>query len=143
MDDLALNQLRSDRRERSNDQRAGTEDEARSALEQRLKAYAGKPVGVIVRRDDELVELLARNPFPDEPGSRTVALFTDEPLSAAALAAATGVADERMSLGPRAIYIAYGSGMANSRLRVPAAGAGTARNMNTVAKLAEMVGALI
>ncbi len=47
--------------------------------------------------------------------------------------------DERIALGEREIYVAYGeSGMGQSRLRIPAAEAGTARNMNTVAKLAEL-----
>ena len=47
--------------------------------------------------------------------------------------------DERIALGEREVYVAYGeSGMGRSRLRIPAAEAGTARNMNTVAKLAEL-----
>jgi uncharacterized protein (DUF1697 family) len=40
-----------------------------------------------------------------------------------------------MALGEREIFVHYAS---RSRLRIPAAKAGTARNMNTVAKLAEM-----
>ena len=43
-----------------------------------------------------------------------------------------------IALGLREIYVHYGDGMADSTLRIPAAKAGTARNMNTVAKLAEM-----
>jgi uncharacterized protein (DUF1697 family) len=34
--------------------------------------------------------------------------------------------------------VLYGSGIGASKLRIPAATAGTARNMNTVAKLAAM-----
>jgi uncharacterized protein (DUF1697 family) len=45
---------------------------------------------------------------------------------------------EEVRLGKREIYVHYGSGMARSKLRIPAAAAGTARNMNTVAKLAEL-----
>jgi uncharacterized protein (DUF1697 family) len=40
------------------------------------------------------------------------------------------------------IYISYGEGIADSRLVIPATKAGTTRNMNTVAKLAEMARAL-
>jgi uncharacterized protein (DUF1697 family) len=47
-----------------------------------------------------------------------------------------------MRLGKREIYVFYGDGMADSRLVIPAGKAGTARNMNTVAKLAEMAAAL-
>jgi uncharacterized protein (DUF1697 family) len=43
-----------------------------------------------------------------------------------------------MALGAREIYVHYPSGMGRSKLRIPAAAKGTARNMNTVTKLAEM-----
>jgi uncharacterized protein (DUF1697 family) len=43
-----------------------------------------------------------------------------------------------MQLGAREIYVRYPSGMGRSKLRIPAAKSGTARNMNTVAKLAAM-----
>ncbi len=103
-----------------------------------LEAYAGKRVGVLVRSAAEMAEVHAANPFADAPGNRTAALFVDEPLPKDALDQARYVAGEEMRLGPRAIYIFYGEGMAASRLAIPAAKAGTARNMNTVAKLAEM-----
>jgi uncharacterized protein (DUF1697 family) len=41
---------------------------------------------------------------------------------------------------PREIYVDYcGRLLGRSKLKIPAAQAGTARNMNTVAKLAEMM----
>jgi uncharacterized protein (DUF1697 family) len=47
--------------------------------------------------------------------------------------------DERVAAGVREVYVAYGEkGIGRSRLRIPAAEAGTARNMNTVQKLAEL-----
>jgi uncharacterized protein (DUF1697 family) len=47
--------------------------------------------------------------------------------------------DERVAIGPREVFVAYGErGIGRSRLRIPAAETGTARNMNTVAKLAEL-----
>ena len=49
---------------------------------------------------------------------------------------------EEVRLGKREIYVSYGAGMGRSKLVIPAAKAGTARNMNTIAKLAEMAGAL-
>jgi uncharacterized protein (DUF1697 family) len=114
------------------------EAEIKSALDGRLQAYAGKPVGVLVRSAAEMGAVLARNPFPGEPSNRTVVLFVDDPLPADALDHATGVRGEQLRLGEREIYIFYGNGMADSRLRIPAAKGGTARNMNTVAKLVEM-----
>ena len=81
---------------------------------------------------------LKANPFGNEPGNRVAAIFLDEPPPADALDAAKGVADEQMALGAREIYVHYPSGMGHSKLRIPAAASGTARNMNTVARLAEL-----
>jgi len=41
-----------------------------------------------------------------------------------------------MRLGIREIFVHYPGGMGRSKLKIPAARTGTARNMNTVAKLA-------
>lgn len=118
------------------------EGAVRTAIEKPLEAYAGKPVGVLIRTAAEMADTLKRNPFADKPGNRTVALFVDGPLPSDALDAARNVNGEEMRLGKREIYIFYGDGMADSRLAIPAGKAGTARNMNTVAKLAEMAEAL-
>jgi uncharacterized protein (DUF1697 family) len=120
-----------------------SEAQVKSTLEAALAAYAGKPVGVLVRTAAEMAAVVAANPFPAMPGNRTVAIFLDAPPPLNALEAAVGVNGEQMSLGLREIYVHYGEGMADSRLRIPAAKNGTARNMNTVAKLAEMAAALL
>jgi uncharacterized protein (DUF1697 family) len=112
------------------------------ALAAALADYAGKPVGVLVRTAAEMAAVLARNPFAQAPPNRVVAIFLDTPPPADCLAAATQVKEETMALGTREIYVHYGDGMADSRLRIPAAAAGTARNINTVAKLAQMAAAL-
>jgi uncharacterized protein (DUF1697 family) len=108
----------------------------KAALAARLLAYAGKPVGVALRTAAEIAAVLAQNPFPDRAGSRTVAIFLDAAPPPDALAHAKGVAGEEMRLGGREIYVHYGDGMATSKLRIPAARDGTARNINTIAKLA-------
>jgi hypothetical protein len=76
--------------------------------------------------------------FQANPANRTVALFVDDPLPADALDHATGFRREQLRLGKREIYIFHSEGMADSRLRIPAGNMGSARNMNTVAKLVEM-----
>ena len=63
------------------------------------------------------------------------------PPSADALADVRHRNGEEVALGRREIYVHYGDGMADSRLVIPAAKAGTARNLNTVAKLVAMAGA--
>jgi uncharacterized protein (DUF1697 family) len=108
------------------------------ALEKRLQAYAGKPVGVVVRSAAEMAEVLADNPFPKAAPNRTMAVFLDRAPPADTLAGIRGRRDEEIKLGRREIYIHYGAGMGKSKLVVPAAKTGTARNMNTVAKLARM-----
>jgi uncharacterized protein (DUF1697 family) len=118
------------------------EADIKQKLEAALKAYAGKSVGVLVRSVVEMAQVLKDNPFPDAAPNRTVAIFLDAPPPRDALNKITGQGNEEIRLGRREIYVHYGDGMAHSRLRIPAASTGTARNMNTVAKLAEMAGAL-
>jgi uncharacterized protein (DUF1697 family) len=119
-----------------------SEAEIRAALEDRLHAYAGKSVGVVVRTATEVADVLARNPFADAPGNRVMALFVDGPLPADPLDGVTGAKDEEIRLGKRELFVFYPSGMAATRLRIPSEKNGTARNMNTVAKLAEMAATL-
>jgi uncharacterized protein (DUF1697 family) len=114
----------------------------KAALEKRLEAYAGKPVGVLVRSAGEMAQVLADNPFPKAAPNRVMAVFLDRAPPADALAGIRGQRDEQIVLGKREIYIHYGDGMAKSKLVVPAAKAGTARNINTVATLARMAAEL-
>lgn len=114
-----------------------SEAQAKARLEQALERYAGKPVGVVVRTGEELAAVLAANPFASAPGNRTVAIFLDQPPPADALEAISGQAGEEIALGRREIYVHYGAGMARSKLRIPAAKTGTARNMNTIGTLAQ------
>jgi uncharacterized protein (DUF1697 family) len=114
----------------------------KAELEARLLAYAGKPVGVIVRTAAEMERILQANPFPKAAPNRIVAIFLDQPPPWDALVHAVGLKDEKMQLGQREIYVHYGDGMGASKLRIPAARTGTARNMNTIAKLAEMAARL-
>jgi uncharacterized protein (DUF1697 family) len=115
-----------------------SESAIKSALESALGKYAGKPVGVLVRTAAELKKVLADNPFPDKAPNRTVAVFLDGRPPRDTLSSVRGAVDEEIRLGRREIYVHYGDGMARSKLRIPAAIAGTARNMNTVAKLVEL-----
>jgi uncharacterized protein (DUF1697 family) len=110
----------------------------KAALEKRLQAYAGKPVGVVIRTAEEMAAVIAANPFPKAPRNWTVAIFLDEAPPTDVLRDIRGQHDEEVQLGKREIYVAYGAGMGRSKLKIPAAAKGTARNINTVAKLAEL-----
>ncbi len=117
---------------------AGSAAKAKSALEAALERYAGKPVGVAIRTAAEMAQVLADNPFPDAAPNRALAIFLDSAPPADTLAHVRHRGDEDIALGKREIYVHYGEGMAASKLVIPAAKAGTARNLNTVAKLAGM-----
>lgn len=119
---------------------SATESKVKALLEARLAKYAGKPVGVVVRTARELAAVLKANPFPKAAPNRTVAIFLDEAAPADALKQATGRAKEEMQLGAREIYVHYGDGMADSKLKIPAAKTGTARNINTIAALVKLAG---
>ncbi|MGB6113356.1 MAG: DUF1697 domain-containing protein [Acidobacteriaceae bacterium] len=119
-----------------------TEAQVKAALQAALSAYAGKPVGVMVRTAAEMAAVLAHNPFSKMPGTRTVAYFLDGKPSADALQAVTNQTTEQLRLGVREIYGYYPDGQGDSKLKIPAAKNGTARNMNTIAKLAEMADGL-
>jgi len=110
----------------------------KTALEKRLETYTGKVVGVLVRSAQEMAEVAANNPFPKAAPNRTMALFLDRAPPADTLSTVRGRKDEEIALGRREIYVHYGDGMAKSKLVIPAAKLGTARNMNTVAVLAKM-----
>jgi uncharacterized protein (DUF1697 family) len=120
-------------------ERDGSEAETKAALEAELAAYAGRPVGVIVRTADGMSEVAAAlNPFPDRAANRTVAIFLDHAPTPDTLSQINGQANEDLRLGAREIYVHYPDGIGRSRPRIPAARTGTARNMATVAKLATM-----
>jgi uncharacterized protein (DUF1697 family) len=110
----------------------------KAELETRLLAYFGKPVGVVVRTASEMAAILKSNPFSDAEPNLTYAIFLDDRPPKDALEHAVGKNDEEMCLGQREILVYYPNGMGRSKLRIPAAKMGTARNMNTVAKLAAL-----
>ena len=107
-------------------------------LEERLKAHMKAEVPVLVSTGSEMEAVGEANPFPDASGSKVAAIFLEEAPPKDALEKVSGIADEELALGAREIYVHYPSGMGRSKLRLPAAAGGTARNMNTVAKLAAM-----
>ncbi|UWF77089.1 MULTISPECIES: DUF1697 domain-containing protein [Microbacterium] len=107
----------------------------------------GVDTPVIPRRHDELVAALARNPFADAAAEKLVhVMFLEDEPPGDAVAALTPrlVPGERIALHGRDLWIDYAAGGVHStRLTRPvldrALGvAGTARNVLTVRKLAEL-----
>lgn len=118
------------------------EADVKAELEARLKSAYGRAIGVVVRSPAEMRAVVSANPWPERSQTYTVAIFLDAPPPADALDRAQNVGvNEEMRLGSREIFVFYGDGQGRSKLSIPAAAAGTARNFNTVARLADMADA--
>jgi uncharacterized protein (DUF1697 family) len=115
-----------------------TESAVKRALESALKRCAGKPIQVLVRTAKEMAAVHAQNPFSGQAESKTVAIFLDQSPTKDDLAAASGRKNEELRPGNREIYVYYPDGIGRSKLKIPAASNGTARNINTIAKLADL-----
>ena len=107
-------------------------------LEKRLHAYAGRAIAAFVRTAAQIRTILKENPFPDKEPKLTYSFFLNEKPHSSALDHVRGRDGEEMRLGQREIYVHYPKGMGQSKLRIPTATLGTARNLNTVAKLVEI-----
>lgn len=117
---------------------AWTAPRVKAALEGGLAAKMQKPVDVLVRSAAEMAAVLKRNPFPSAAGNKVYVLFLDEPPDKAAFAAIKIPGREEMKLAGRGVYVHYPDGMGRSKLKLASLGVATARNINTVARLAEM-----
>jgi uncharacterized protein (DUF1697 family) len=109
-------------------------------------------VEIMLRRAAELDRILRRNPFPEEgrrDPSHLLVMFLAAPPKAdakAALASAE-VAPERLEIIGSEVFLYYPNGIGRSKLTGTLIEkrlgiAGTARNLNTLAKLLEMAQAL-
>jgi uncharacterized protein (DUF1697 family) len=116
------------------------EEKLRLMLEKELQKHMGKQVRVMLRTAEEMEKVVKANPFADQPANKVQAFFMNEAPARDLLETVRNRADdERVAAGAREVYVAYGEkGIGKSRIRIPAAEAGTARNMNTVARLAEL-----
>jgi uncharacterized protein (DUF1697 family) len=119
-------------------QSASSAKKVKSELGRRLLSYAGKPVEVAIRTAAEMATAVESNSFPKAAPNHTVAILLDEAPPPDSLAQAVGVRGEKMYLGVREIYVHYGAGMEASKLRIPAAHEGMARNINMITRLAEI-----
>ena len=103
-----------------------------------LHEYAGKPIGVVIRTGAELEAVIAANPHPECAPNLVHVAFLDRAPASDLLAGVSGRIAEEITAGAREVYIHYPQGQGASKMKLPALAAGTARNMNTVIKLAEL-----
>ena len=119
-------------------------------IEAVLAARFGLTTEVYVRSAKQWAEVVAGCPFPDaarDQPSRLIALICREPFDESRLADAQAAVPgaERITGAGRTLYIHYGEGMADTKVTAPwlwsrLGARGTARNWNTVLKLAGMAG---
>jgi uncharacterized protein (DUF1697 family) len=117
-------------------------EKVKSLLEAALEGHAGKRIPAMIRTAAEMAAVSKANPFPEDPKNTTVAIFLDDAPAGETLETLKHQDGEKVALGTREIYVAYGPTIARSKLAIPAAKDGTARNVNTIAKLAEMAAAI-
>jgi len=115
-----------------------SEAQVKAGLETHVAKFAGRDIPVLIRTAQEMAAVVKANPFTDTDPARTVAIFLDKAPPKDTVATAKGRTQEEVRLGKREIYVHYGAGQGNTKLRLAASEFGTARNMNTVAKLAAM-----
>ena len=84
----------------------------------------------------DLSRIIKANPFSKVAPGRAVVIFLDEPLKI--LGTVANQKNERIEPGEREIYVYYPDGIGQSKLKIANAKMGTARNMNTVSKLAQL-----
>ncbi|HEV2081270.1 MAG TPA: DUF1697 domain-containing protein [Brevundimonas sp.] len=129
-------------------------DHAPATLEREVEAAMEKTFGLkiaaMVRSTDQWAKLIAACPFPDEAAahpSKTLLMVMKDGVKDGGLDAlrAFAVGDERAEATPGALWFFHPDGIGQSKMAEKASqirltGMGTARNWNTVMKLAEMVG---
>jgi len=82
--------------------------------------------------------VIGGNPFPQAEANRLmIILLAADPLRRM-IEEAKNQRDEEIALGDACLYVHYPSGMGPSKLKIPGAEQGTARNMNTIRKMLDM-----
>ena len=116
------------------------DDEAgvQAALAAALHEHAGKPIGVMIRTAAQLEEILAANPYPECAPNLVHVAFLNQAPGADLLAGVSGRLAEQIAARAREVYVHYPQGQGASKMKLPILSAGTARNMNTVARLLEL-----
>lgn len=122
----------------------GDADAVRAALEQAVETAFGLHADVVLRTAEQLVAVLAANPFPDGDPSRVTVAFLAGPPAADAedRVAALATPEEPYRFAGLEVYVEYRQGQADSRLAAKFAAllgvTATVRNLRTVTKLAEL-----
>jgi len=129
----------------------GTGEALEAALERAAALRLGLQTDCFVRTAAQLREVVARNPFPEaarhDPAHLVVSFLKETPTPAAVAALRAAIPGrETVSAVGRHLYAVYPDGIGRSHLTAALMDRkletrGTARNWNTVLKLADLAGA--
>ncbi len=119
-------------------------------IEAAMQRTFGLTIAAMVRTPEEWAALVTANPFPDQAAAHPAKLqlmVMKAPVQNGVVEAlrAFAVGEERIEAGDRALWFWHPDGVGRSKMaekatQVRLTGMGTARNWNTVLKLAAMVG---
>ncbi len=121
---------------------SGDPAEIAARLDAALGDRLGKAPGVFLRTPAELRAVLDGNPFAAMARERVLVSFFGEPPGDDALHGFLAPDGEEAVVRGREIYVHYPIGSGRSKIKLPALKAGTSRNINTVARLAELAGGI-
>jgi uncharacterized protein (DUF1697 family) len=111
----------------------------RTLLATELEKHIKKTIPVFVRTADELSTLLHENPFPNvEPNKHLVILLDETPPHDIGFNAKYHT-DELIAVREKSLHVYYPRGMGISKLKISGSERGTARNMNTIRKVLELM----
>lgn len=120
----------------------GGEAEIAAALDTALGEKLGKRPGVFIRTPAELQAIMSDNPFTAEAPNHVLVSFFSQPLPDTALHGLVAPDGEEAIVRGREIFVHYPIGSGRSKFKLPVLKDATARNINTVAKIAELASAL-
>lgn len=121
---------------------SGDQDAIAARLDAALAERLGKPPGVFLRRPGELAAIVDANPFTAMEPNRVLVSFFAEPVPGDALHGLVAPDGEEVVALGREIFVHYPIGSGRSRLKLPILKTGTARNINTIVKLAALAAEL-
>ena len=117
------------------------QDEAtiRTSLGAEVEKFLGKPIPVFIRTAEELSSLLHENPFPNVEANKHLVILLDETPNHDIGFNAKHHTDELIAVREKVLHVYYPSGMGKSKLKIAGAELGTARNMNTIRKVLDLM----
>lgn len=116
--------------------------EAAVKLGAALGEKLGKAPCVVIRDARQLRAIADASPFPDAKTNLLHVVFLPNAAPADALDKFVAPDGEEVVVAGHEIYVHYPNGSGPSKMKLPALKTGTARNLNTVRKLAELAHAM-